>query len=220
MNYLRLLPLLLLFLLSQTGYGQGRRRNFLEAATHGKYKPGWYTLRDGTRHAGRLRIWQTLTRNLVQVEKGKADPLNISPEELRHFTMGADSFVVARQGAVAGMPSTNPFGDVDFYRVVLTGKLQVLEHDQLVPGQGGYGPAHSLTWALRPAGETDVVVLPTEETAFAQFTAGFFSDYPPLAQRIRAGLVGYADFKRIMYAYVFRREIEQVTYEQAATIFR
>ena len=63
-------------------------------------------------------------------------------------------------------------------------------------------------------------MMPTEEKAFARHAAAFFVDYPPLAQRIRAGLVGPTDFKRIVYSYVFRKEIDQVTYEEAATLFR
>ena len=63
-------------------------------------------------------------------------------------------------------------------------------------------------------------MMPTEEKAFARYAAAFFVDYPPLAQHIRAGLVGATDFKRIVYSYVFRKEIDQVTYEEAATLFR
>ena len=202
-------------------HGQGRHPKFLEVAVHGKYQPGWYTLLNGTRHAGKLRLWQTLTRNSVQVDQGKADPINLAPEELRHFTIGVDSFTVAREVAEAGQPTTMPFGEADVFRVVLKGKLEVLEHDRLVPGQGAYnGPGHYRTWVLRPTQEADLVMMPTEEKAFARHAAAFFVDYPPLAQRIRAGLVGATDFKRIVYSYVFSKEIDQVTYEEAATLFR
>ena len=230
---------LLILLGHAQSHGQGRRAKFLEPAAHGKYQPGWYTLLDGTRHAGRLRLWQTLTRNAVQVDQGKADPINLAPEALRHFTMGTDSFTVAREIAVAGQPTTTPFGEADVYRVVLKGKFQVLEHDRLVSGQygpgqygagqyggpgqygaGQYGPAHYRTWVLRPTKEADLVMMPTNNQEFAQYAAAFFVDYPPLAQHIRAGLVGPADFKRIVYSYVFRKEIDQVTYEEAATLFR
>ena len=215
---------LLILLGHAQSHGQGRRAKFLEPAVHGKYQPGWYTLLDGTRHAGKLRLWQTLTRNAVQVDQGKADPINLAPEALRHFTMGIDSFTVAREVAVAGQPTTMPFGEADVYRVVLKGKFQVLEHDQLVPGQygpGQYGgPAHYRTWVLRPTTEADLVMMPNDNQEFAQHAAHFFVDYPLLAQHIRAGLVGPADFKRIVYSYVFRKEIDQVTYEEAATLFR
>ena len=220
----------LLLLLHMPGYGQGRHRNLLEVAVHGKYQPGWYTLPDGSRHAGKLRIWQTLSRNSLQVEQGKADPINLMPEQLQHFVMGRDSFIVARQVPLAGHPMTLPFGDTDIYRVVMTGKFQVLQHDQLVAGglapSGMAGvaqvgaPYHDLAWVLRPAGRTDLVVLPAEEKAFAQEVPAFFIDDPALAQRIHAGLVGHSDFKRIVYAYIFHKEIEQVTYEDAGTIFQ
>ena len=210
---------LLILLGHAQSHGQGRRAKFLEPAAHGKYQPGWYTLLDGTRHAGRLRLWQTLTHNAVQVDQGKADPINLAPEALRHFTMGIDSFTVAREVAVAGQPTTMPFGEADVYRVALQGKFQVLEHDRLVPGQYG-GPAHYRTWVLRPTKEADLVMMPTDNQEFAQHAAAFFVDYPLLAQHIRAGLVGPADFKRIVYSYVFRKEIDQVTYEEAATLFR
>ena len=215
---------LLILLGHAQSHGQGRRPKLLEVAAHGKYQPGWYTLLDGTRHAGRLRLWQTLTRNAVQVDQGKADPINLAPEALRHFTMGTDSFTVEREVAVAGQPTTMPFGEADVYRVVITGKFQVLEHDRLVPSQYGAGqyggPAHYRTWVLRPTKEADLVMMPTNNQEFAQHAAAFFVDYPLLAQHIRAGLVGPADFKRIVYSYVFRKEIDQVTYEEAATLFR
>ena len=202
-------------------HGQGRHPKFLEVAVYGKYQPGWYTLLNGTRHAGKLRLWQTLTRNSLRVDQGKADPINLAPEKLRHFTIGVDSCTVAREVAEAGQPTTMPFGEADVFRVVLKGKLEVLEHDRLVPGQGAYnGPGHYRTWVLRPTKEADLVMMPTEEKAFARHAAAFFVDYPPLAQRIRAGLVGPTDFKRIVYSYVFRKEIDQVTYEEAATLFR
>ena len=212
---------LLLLLAHVQSHGQGRHPKFLELAAHGKYQTGWYTLLDGTRHPGKLRLWQTPTRNLVQVDQGKASPINLLPEELHHFTIGVDSFTVARDVAEAGQPAAKPFGEADVYRVVLRGKLEVLEHDQWVPGQYPHtGPSHYRTWALRPTQDTNIVLLPTENTAFAQHTAAFFVDYPSLAQRIRAGLVGPADFKRIVYSYVFRKEIDLVTYEEAAKLFQ
>ena len=83
------------------------------------------------------------------MDQGKADPINLAPEALRHFIMGTDSFTVTQEVAVAGQPTTMPFGEADVYRVVLKGKFQVLEHDQLVPGQydgpGQYGPRHYRT---------------------------------------------------------------------------
>ena len=190
------------------------------------------------------------------MDKDKADPINLAPEALRHFTMGTDSFTVAREVAVAGQPTTMPFGEADVYRVVITGKFQVLEHDRLVSSQYGpvqygagqyggtgqygpsqygpsqyggtgqygpsqySGPSYYRTWVLRPTKEADLVMMPTNNQEFAQHAAAFFVDYSPLAQHIRAGLVGPVDFKRIVYSYVFRKEIDQVTYEEAATLFR
>ena len=216
----KLLLTILVLSLHITAYCQGRHTKFLEAAIHGKYQSGFYTLRDGTRHVGKLRTWQNLTRNLVQVDQGKADPINLTPEELRSFTISSDSFVVARNVAIIGMPNTMPFGEVDFYRVVLTGKLQIFEHDQLIAGGLNQGPVNVKAWVLRPPGESDLVVVPNEEKAFAQNMAGLFVDSPLLCQRIRAGFLGIDDFKRIIYAYVFKKEIGDVSYEVAATIFR
>jgi hypothetical protein len=216
---MKYLSILLLLLLHATAHGQGRNRKLLEVASHGKYKPGWYTLADGTRHAGKLRLWQTLTQNSVQVDQGKANPINLLPEQLRHFTMGTDSFTIAREVAVAGRATTQPFGEADIYRVVLTGKLQVLEYAQLVPSSTQYGPTVLRSWVLRPTSEAELVIIPSEEKAFAKQVAPFFIDNPALTQRIRAGLVGHDDFKRIVYAYVFNKEVEQVTYELAATLF-
>ena len=216
----KLLLTILVLSLHITAYCQGRHTKFLEAAIHGKYQSGFYTLLDGTRHAGKLRTWQNLTRNLVQVDQGKADPINLTPEELRSFTISSDSFVVARNVAIIGMPNTMPFGEVDFYRVVLTGKLQIFEHDQLIAGGLNQGPVNVKAWVLRPPGESDLVVVPNEEKAFAQNMAGLFVDSPLLCQRIRAGFLGIDDFKRIIYAYVFKKEIGDVSYEVAATIFR
>jgi hypothetical protein len=182
-----LLLIALFALLHPTVYGQGRRPKFLEVATHGKYKPGWYTLEDGTRHAGKLRMWQTLEQNSVQVDQGQADPINLLPEQLRCFTMGADSFIIARHVAVAGMPDTKPFDEVDIYRVVLKGQLQVFEHDYIaaggytsMPGAAGTsmvtstGPSHVRSWVLRPTSGADLVMVPYEEKAFAQHLAPYF----------------------------------------------
>ena len=216
----KLLLTILVLSLHTTAYCQGRHTKFLEAAIHGKYQSGFYTLLDGTRHAGKLRTWQNLTRNLVQVDQGKADPINLTPEELRSFTISSDSFVVARNVAILGMPNTMPFGEVDFYRVVLTGKFQIFEHDQLIAGGLNQGPVNVQAWVLRPPGESDLVVVPNEENAFAQNMTGLFVDSSLLCQRIRAGFLGIDDFKRIIYAYVFKKEIGDVSYEVAATIFR
>lgn len=212
---------ILFLLVHLTGFGQGRHAKLLQVASHGKYQLGWYTLQDGTRHAAKLRIWQTLTSNLVQVDQGKADPINLSPTELRCFTMGSDSFIVAQHVAVAGMPTTQPFGETDIYRMVLAGKLQILEHDQLVAARGPYGPSqsHEGAWVLRPSDSADLVIVPADDKAFAQHVAPFFAENPALAQRIRAGLLGIDDFERIVYAYVFKKEIEQVSYEEAGTLF-
>lgn len=216
----KLLLTILVLSLHITAYCQGRHIKLLEAAVHGKYQSGFYTLLDGTRHAGKLRTWQNLTRNLVQVDQSKVDPINLTPEELRSFTISSDSFVVARNVAILGTPNTMPFGEVDFYRVVLTGKLQIFEHDQLIAGGLNQGPVNVKAWVLRPPDEPDLVVVPNEEKAFAQNMASLFVDSPLLCQRIRAGFLGIDDFKRIIYAYVFKKEIGDVSYEVAATIFR
>ena len=108
----KLLLLLALGLLASPTHGQGRHKKFFEVATHGKYQPGAYTLADGSRHAGPLRIWQEIGRTVVQVD-----------------------------------------------------------------------------------------------------------DYPALCQRIRASLEGPDDFKRIIYAYAFRQNISEISFERAATIF-
>ena len=211
---------LLLLLVHLQSHGQGRHTKLLEAAEHGKYQPGWYTLLDGTRHAGKLRLWQTLTRNSVQVDQGKADPINLMPEQLRHFTMGVDSFTVARGVAEAGQPPATPSDKADIFRVVLKGKLEVLEHDELVTTYQNSGMSHYRTWVLRSGKDAGLVIIPTNNEAFTRHVGAFFADYPILAQRIRAGLLGPADFKRIVYAYIFRKDVEQVTYQEAATLFQ
>ncbi|HEX8656167.1 MAG TPA: hypothetical protein VF690_01460 [Hymenobacter sp.] len=227
--------LIALFALLHSGvYGQGRNRKFLEVATHSRYQLGWYTLEDGTRHAGKLRMWQTLEQNSVQVDQGKADPINLLPEQLRCFTMGADSFIIARHVAVAGMPDIKPFSEVDIYRVVLKGRLQVFAHDCIIrgghtnmPGAAGMpgmvmsnGPSHVRSWVLRPTSDANLVMMPYDKEAFAHHVAPFFVRDPILTQYIRAGMVDYHDFERIVYAYIFYKDINQVTYEQAAVLFR
>jgi hypothetical protein len=124
---------------------------------------------------------------------------------------------------MVGMPAEKPFGEAEFFRVMLTGRIEVLQHDQLVQApsyNGSYSTRHFTTWLLRTAPDSAIVAIPYEEKAFAQHVAGLFVDNPLLCQRIRAGLVGQDDFKRIIYAYLFKQEIEQVSYEQAANIFR
>ena len=51
---------------------------------------------------------------------------------------------------------------------------------------------------LRLTKEADLVIMPSDNQYFAQHAAAFFVDYPPLAQHIRAGLVGPTGFKRIV----------------------
>jgi hypothetical protein len=219
-----------LLALSAGAHAQGRNTKFLEAAVHGKYKSGFYTLGDGSRHAASLRIWQDLTHNVLQVDQGKAEPINLQADALRGFVMGRDSFVVARGVAVAGRPAELPFGKAAFFKVKLAGSLDVWEHDQLVPGgvQPGAmpgtatatGPSHALAWVLRPAVEASPVAVPQNQGDFAQHMAALFVSNPVLCQRIRAGLDGPNDFKRIVYAYLLKKDITQVTYEEAAAIFR
>lgn len=194
----------------------------MQIASPGKFKAGSYTLLDGSRHPGKLRVWQDLKHNIVQVEQGKEDPINLQTADLKGFTIGADSFAVVRQVAMAGAPDERPFGEADFFRVMLTGRIEVLQHDQLVQSYSGAQSTtnHINTWLLRPSPDAATVALPYERNAFAQHAAGLFVDNPLLCQRIRAGLVGPDDFKRIIYAYLLKKDIEQVSYEEAANIFR
>lgn len=226
----KLLFLLALALLASPTYGQGRHKKFFEVATHGKYQPGAYTLADGSRHTGTLRIWQDVTRTVVQVEQGKAaEPLNLELAGLRGLRIGPDSFVVARQVPLAGEPAARPLGDISLLKVVLQGKTQVFEHDQLVATTnyiatggtmyGGRSSAHVHTWVVRPNPQAELVAIPEKRDEFAQHVAGLFVDYPALCQRIRAGLEGPDDFKRIIYAYAFRQNISEISFERAATIF-
>ena len=222
--------LLALGLLASLAHGQGRHKKFFEVAAIGKYQPGAYTLADGSRHAGTLRLWQDETRTVVQVNQGKAaDPLNLELAGLRGVHIGPDSFVVARQVALAGTPAARPLGDISLLKVVLRGKTQVFEHDQVVASKGrmeaggmmygGGGPVHVHTWVARPSAQAELVAIPEGRTEFAQHVAGLFVDYPALCQRIRAGLEGPDDFKRIIYAYAFRQNISEVSFERAAAIF-
>jgi hypothetical protein len=216
--------------LSGRAHAQGRNTKFLEVATHGKYKPGFYTLVDGSRHSASLRIWQDLTHNVLQSDQGKAEPINLEASALRGFVMGRDSFLVARRVAIAGRPTELPFGEAAFFKVKLAGSIDVWEHDQLVGGSvqpGGMsgmltstGPSHALAWVLRPAVEASPVAVPQNQAEFAKHMAALFVNNPVLCQRIRAGLDGPNDFKRIVYAYLLKKDITQVTYEEATTIFR
>jgi hypothetical protein len=229
------LVLATLLLVGGAAQGQGRHKKLFEAATHSKYQPGFYTLADGTRRAGTLRIWQDVTRNSLQVEQGTAEPLTLRAEELAGFVMGADSFAIARQISLAGQPVDQVFETYAMLKVVLKGTFQVWQHDKLVPapcggtlpnGLGGSVPmsgnncfAHATTWVVRPTPTASLVALPENEQAFAKQAAGIFVDNPPLCQRIRAGLEGPVDFKRIIYAFILKQDIDQVSFERAATIF-
>ncbi|TDN37287.1 hypothetical protein A8B98_04650 [Hymenobacter sp. UV11] len=220
-----------LLLLAGVGHAQGRHPKFFETAVHGKYKPGFYTLADGTRQAGSLRIWQDLTRSVVQIDQGKVEPLNLQLAELRGCIIGADSFLVARQVGLVGAPNAHPLGEFALLHLILKGQLQVLEHDQLVGSTqaphmgaggimyGGGGPQHLRTWVLRPTPTAELLAVPQGEQEFAQHMAGLFVAYPALCQRIRAGLEGPRDFKRIIYAFMLKQDITLVSFEKAATIF-
>ncbi|MBC6607029.1 hypothetical protein H8B13_09380 [Hymenobacter sp. BT188] len=214
----KLMLVVVLLLAGTVAHSQGRHARFMQVTSIGKFKPGFYTLLDGSRHGGKLRVWQDLERNVVQVEQGKADPINLQTADLQGFTIGTDSFAVVRQVAMVGAPTEKPFGEAEFFRVMLTGRIQVLQHDQLMRSHNTVG--HLNIWLLRMSPESAIVGLPYEQSAFAQHASTLFVDNPLLCQRIRAGLVGPDDFKRIIYAYLFKREIEQVSYEEAANIFR
>jgi hypothetical protein len=226
--------MLALELLVSLAHGQGRRKKFFEVATLGKYQPGAYTLADGSRHPGTLRLWQDTSRTVVQVDQGKAiDPLNLELAGLRGLRIGLDSFIVARQVPLAGTPAARPLGKIALLKVVLRGNTQVFEHEQLLAttsyfiGAGGkvYGSGndggyvHVHTWVVRPRPQAELVAIPEGREEFARHVAGLFVEYPALCQRIRAGLEGPDDFKRIIYAYAFRQNISDVSFERAATIF-
>lgn len=229
----------LLVLLATLGVGgraqaQERSIGLLEKASAGKFQPGYYTTSDGRRHAGSIRVWHDPQRNLLQVDQGKqATPLNLAPAELRSVVMGRDSLIVVRR--FHHLDATEPLlsGQPDFCRVKMSGKIQVLEHERLVivnnaPTMGAGGMMSGggrqkilqVTWLLRTPTDTTLYVVPTSPAAFGRATAPLFVDYPALCQQMTAGYVGPDDFKRIIYSYIFKREIGQVSYEAAASIFR
>lgn len=213
---------------------QDRSVGLLEKASAGKFRPGHYTTLDGRRHKGSIRVWRDVQRNLLQVDQGKqAPPLNLSPAELRSVVIDSDSLIVVRR--FQHLDATEPLlsGQPDFCRVKMSGKVQVLEHERLVMttnasmrGAGGmmYGGGSSkalqTTWLLRMPADTSLYVVPTTASRFGPATARLFVDYPALCQQLSAGYVGPDDFKRIVYSYLFRRDIGQVSYEAASSIFR
>lgn len=230
--------LYLLFVLAILGTGraqaQDRSIGLLEKASAGKFRPGHYTTLDGQRHAGSIRIWHDERRNLLQVDQGKqAAPLSLAPAALQSVVIGPDSLVVVRRfqhlDAKEPLLSTQP----DFGRVMLSGTVQVLEHERLVltnsaPTRGagglmyggGSGKTLMTTWLLRTPADTSWYVVPRSSDAFGPATARLFADYPALCQQLSAGFVGLEDFKRVIYSYIFKREIGQVSYEAASLIFR
>lgn len=226
------LILFALCLVFQGTWAQKRSVGLLEKASAGKFRPGHYTMLDGTRQAGRIRIWHSEQRNLLQVDSGTEVPHNISPAELRSVVIGTDSLTVVRHFHHLDISEPVLSSVPDFCRVKMSGKVQVLEHERLIivnnapmGGAGGmmYGGGQNKvlvsTMLLRTPIDTGLYVLPTSAATFSRATARLFADHPPLCQQMTAGYVGYNDFKRIIYAYLFRREIGQVSYEQASTIF-
>lgn len=213
---------------------QDRSIGLLEKASAGKFRPGHYTTLDGQRHAGSIRIWHDEQRNLLQVDQGKqAAPLNLTPAALKSVVIGADSLIVVRRFRHLDAKETLLSAQPDFCRVKLSGNVQVLEHERLVittstPMRGaggmmyggGSGKTLMTTWLLRTPADTSLYVVPGSSDAFGPATARLFVDYPALCQQLSAGYVGLDDFKRVIYSYIFKREIGQVSYEAASTIFR
>lgn len=200
----------------------------MEQAVVERYKSGHYTLADGTRHAGNIRIWMDRDKNVLQVEQGKKqEPTNLIPSALRSFVIGRDSFAVVHHFRMLDETEKKPFESADFARVLISGKIRMLEHKRFAGfdsnlGAGQYSRRTSFytTNLLQPATDTMLVVVPDEEEKFARFIAPLFIDASILCQQIRAKQVGPTDLKRILYAYLFKREVTQVTYEEANTIFR
>lgn len=233
----RVFACLLLFggvLVAYGGQAQSRTIGLLEKATAGKFLPGHYTTLDGQRHAGSIRIWHDEQRNLLQVDQGKkTTPLNIAPAELKSVVIGSDSIIVVRRFQHLDLKEPLLSEQPDFCRVRLSGKVQVLEHERLYIGRGkpmqgangmmyGGGSTKELiaSWLLRMPTDTTLYVVPSSSAAFGPATARLFVDNPALCQQLTAGYVGYNDFNRIIYAYLFKREIGQVSYEEANNIFR
>ncbi|UOQ67013.1 hypothetical protein [Hymenobacter volaticus] len=222
------LIVILLSLSASPAWTQGQHVGLTEQAVAGKYKPGHYTLADGTRHAGNIRVWMDREKNVLQVDKGKKqEPANLFPTALHSFVIGRDSFAVVHHFRMLDETEKKPFESADFARVLMSGKIQMLEHKRfagfdsnLGAGQYSRSPSFYTTNLLKPATDTMLVVVPYAEEKFARYMAPIFIDAAILCQQIRAKQVGPTDLKRILYAYLFKREVTQVTYEEANTIFR
>ncbi|MGI4883899.1 MAG: hypothetical protein ACRYFR_02950 [Janthinobacterium lividum] len=199
-----------------------------------RYRPGWYTLADGTRHVGLLHRYVSHTDSLtkVELEPSKSEPPQVlGPSELRSVVIGTDSMVTIRLLELADTVKYKPV--TDLVHVVMVGKATLLmRHELLVStnngasGSGGmYGMPttvaggkhyeNMIRWAYQKPGAPRCYLLPWGEDYFKRTVAPLFLDYPDLCQRIRGGEAAWSDVKRIFYAYNLRADIDQVSYAQA-----
>lgn len=218
-----LLLTIVLSLITASAWSQGRHVGLMEQAVVGRYKSGHYTLADGTRHSGNIRIWMDQEKNVLQVDQGKKqEPTNLFPSALRSFVVGRDSFAVVQHFRMLDETEKKPFESADFARVLLSGKVQMLMHRRFAGSNFNQNGQNDFdeTYLLQSATDSMLAVVPYNEEKFARHVAGLFVDAPQLCQQIRAKHLGPRDLNRIIYAYLFKREVEQVTYEEAANIFR
>lgn len=159
------------------------------------YSKGWYQLRDGSWHEGRILpgAEQITVRGLDKKDKAETP---YQAGEVVRYTLAGSTGDTMRVASNFTIPRKEEFHAHSFVKQVFRrGDYTLSEY--IRPSSMGYGTAYQL---LELPGQP-VQVVPTKYKEFQELMLRLFSDHPGLVMQLKAGRLGPDKLRDMLDAY-------------------
>ena len=186
-----------------------------------EFAPGTYELADGTKGTGMLSYENGYKARLT-VKDPKADPdskagkkgQEFAGSKVRAFTIAGDHYVLLHSVKLdSGMPFSTMSLKNNFAKVVLEGKLELLEFDLTQMVHSGASrdnvgnrnaplqAAHSKAYLLRRQGEDEAASIPVIGKKYREVLTSYLAGRPDLIKKVGPKPTSEEDLRELIKAY-------------------
>lgn len=186
-----------------------------------EFVPGTYELTDGTKGSG-LLSYETGYKAKLLVKDPKADPASkagkkgqeFAAAKVRSFTIAGDRYVLLRTIHLdSGMPFSSVTRKNDFGKLLLDGKLELIEFDimEMVATNHLRGPngnidpqkraAYGKAYLLRRQGEDEAVSIPVIGKKYREVLTAYLAGRPDLIKKVGPKPTSEEDLRELIKAY-------------------
>ena len=186
-----------------------------------EFVPGTYVLADGTQGTGMLR-YENGPKATLLVKDPKADPKSkagkkgqeFAAAKVRSFALAGDHYVMLHSTRLdSGMPFSSTTMKDNFAKVLLEGKLELLEYDLTQMVRSGMSrdnagnrnapmqAAYTKAYLLRRQGEDEAASIPVIGKKYREVLTSYLAGRPDLIKKVGPKPTTQEDLFELVKAY-------------------